>query len=76
MEKYRPTVFSEIVGNEEAVQRLDVFAKDGNMPNIIIAVWDLQILLLLSHPLKMKKFSRAPLVLAKQQQFCAWHECY
>lgn len=37
VEKYRPTVFSEIVGNEEAVQRLDVFAKDGNMPNIIIA---------------------------------------
>jgi replication factor C subunit 2/4 len=40
VEKYRPTTFEEIVGNEEAVSRLAVFAKEGNTPNIIIAVSD------------------------------------
>lgn len=38
VEKYRPTTFHDIVGNEDAVGRLEVFAKDGNVPNIIIAV--------------------------------------
>ncbi|XP_017883927.2 replication factor C subunit 2-like [Ceratina calcarata] len=37
IEKYRPQVFSDIVGNEDTVQRLSVFAKNGNCPNIIIA---------------------------------------
>lgn len=37
MEKYRPTVLSQIVGNSETVARLSVIAKDGNMPNIIIS---------------------------------------
>lgn len=38
IEKYRPTKFHEIVGNEETVRRLGVFATQGNAPNIIIAV--------------------------------------
>lgn len=36
LEKFRPTEFTDIVGNEEAVTRLAEFAKDGNMPNIIL----------------------------------------
>lgn len=38
VEKYRPTRIREIVGNEEAVSRLQVIAEEGNMPNMILAV--------------------------------------
>jgi hypothetical protein len=38
VEKYRPIILSDIVGNEETVERLKVIAKDGNMPNLIISV--------------------------------------
>ncbi|XP_020278603.1 replication factor C subunit 2 [Pseudomyrmex gracilis] len=37
VEKYRPQTFSDIVGNEDTVSRLAVFAQHGNTPNIIIA---------------------------------------
>ncbi|KOX71452.1 Replication factor C subunit 2 [Melipona quadrifasciata] len=37
IEKFRPQVFSDIVGNEDTVSRLSVFAQHGNCPNIIIA---------------------------------------
>ena len=37
LEKYRPTKLDDIVGNEEAVSRLTHFARQGNLPNIIIS---------------------------------------
>ena len=42
LEKYRPQVIKDIVGNVEAVARLQVIADEGNMPNMILAVSDLQ----------------------------------
>jgi replication factor C subunit 2/4 len=38
VEKYRPSIISDIVGNVEAVSRLQIIAEEGNMPNIILAV--------------------------------------
>lgn len=37
IEKYRPELLGDIVGNEETTTRLKVIAEDGNMPNIIIS---------------------------------------
>ena len=38
VEKYRPSLIEEIVGNEDAVSRLKKIADDGNMPHLIFAV--------------------------------------
>lgn len=38
VEKYRPLELKDIVGNQETVSRLEVIARDGNMPHIIISV--------------------------------------
>lgn len=37
LEKYRPIKLDDIVGNEEAISRLAHFARQGNLPNIIIS---------------------------------------
>ncbi|KEI41856.1 uncharacterized protein L969DRAFT_83692 [Mixia osmundae IAM 14324] len=37
VEKYRPAVLDDIVGNEETIERLKVIARDGNCPHIIIS---------------------------------------
>lgn len=38
VEKYRPKDIQDVVGNVEVVSRLQVVAKEGNFPNIILAV--------------------------------------
>ncbi|KAI9226575.1 MAG: P-loop containing nucleoside triphosphate hydrolase protein [Piptocephalis tieghemiana] len=37
IEKYRPERLSDIVGNEETIRRLEIFAKQGNMPNLLLS---------------------------------------
>jgi len=37
VEKYRPQVLDDIVGNQETIERLKVTAKDGNCPHVIIS---------------------------------------
>ncbi|CZT23751.1 probable activator 1 37 kDa subunit [Ramularia collo-cygni] len=37
VEKYRPVFLSDIVGNTETLSRLQIIAKDGNMPHVIIS---------------------------------------
>ncbi|XP_065858171.1 replication factor C subunit 2 [Euphorbia lathyris] len=37
VEKFRPTKVADIVGNEDAVSRLQVVARDGNMPHLILS---------------------------------------
>ncbi|KAB8416403.1 hypothetical protein FH972_024922 [Carpinus fangiana] len=37
VEKYRPTLLSDIVGNTDTIDRLKIIAKDGNLPHIIIS---------------------------------------
>ena len=38
VEKYRPRVLDDIVGNSDTISRLKVIAKDGNVPHLIISV--------------------------------------
>ncbi|KAH9937328.1 P-loop containing nucleoside triphosphate hydrolase protein [Fomitopsis serialis] len=38
VEKYRPKLLDDIVGNGETIERLKVIAKDGNVPHIIISL--------------------------------------
>ncbi|KAG7093865.1 replication factor C subunit 4 [Marasmius oreades] len=37
VEKYRPHVLDDVVGNSETIDRLKVIARDGNCPHIIIS---------------------------------------
>lgn len=37
VEKYRPNTLDDVVGNSEVIDRLRVVAKNGNMPNILLA---------------------------------------
>ncbi|KAJ3998582.1 P-loop containing nucleoside triphosphate hydrolase protein [Lentinula boryana] len=37
VEKYRPKVLDDVVGNTETIERLKVIARDGNCPHVIIS---------------------------------------
>jgi replication factor C subunit 2/4 len=37
VEKYRPVLLKDIVGNSETTSRLQIIANEGNLPNIIIS---------------------------------------
>ena len=37
LEKYRPLVLDDVVGNEEVIERFKNFAEHGNIPNFILA---------------------------------------
>ncbi|KAH3673550.1 hypothetical protein WICMUC_003657 [Wickerhamomyces mucosus] len=37
VEKYRPQVLKDIVGNQETIERLKLIAENGNMPHLIIS---------------------------------------
>jgi len=36
LEKYRPRILKDVVGNEDTVARLQVIAQNGNVPNLIL----------------------------------------
>lgn len=67
VEKYRPNVIKDIVGNSEAVSRLQVIAEEGNMPNIILAgppgTGKTTSILCLAHELLGRNFKEAVLEL-------------
>lgn len=37
LEKYRPKILDDVVGNQETITRLRAIAKHGNLPNLIIS---------------------------------------
>ena len=71
VEKYRPRVLADIVGNEEIVGRLQVIARTGNMPNLLLSV--------LPEAPKTSPHSpppppfRAHREWERPRAFCAWH---
>lgn len=38
VEKYRPTILDDVVGNRATIDRLKVIQEDGNCPHLLISV--------------------------------------
>lgn len=38
VEKYRPHLLDDVVGNKDTIDRLKVIAKQGNVPHLVISV--------------------------------------
>ena len=66
VEKYRPRVLDDIVGNEETILRLKQIAQDGNMPHMIISglpgIGKTTSVLCLAHELLGDDYSKACLL--------------
>jgi replication factor C subunit 2/4 len=67
IEKYRPEVLSDVVGNSEAVSRLSAIASVGNVPNIILSgppgIGKTTSVLCLAHEMLGKSYKEAVLEL-------------
>eukprot|EP01125_Pyxidicula_operculata_P013253 TRINITY_DN4383_c0_g2_i3.p2 TRINITY_DN4383_c0_g2~~TRINITY_DN4383_c0_g2_i3.p2 ORF type:complete len:338 (-),score=56.63 TRINITY_DN4383_c0_g2_i3:26-1039(-) len=67
VEKYRPKLISEIVGNDEAVARLRAISEKGNLPHLIIAgppgIGKTTSILCLAHELLGESYKKAVLEL-------------
>ncbi|CAB4256613.1 similar to Saccharomyces cerevisiae YOL094C RFC4 Subunit of heteropentameric Replication factor C (RF-C) [Maudiozyma barnettii] len=67
VEKYRPKLLKDIVGNDETIERLKQIAVDGNMPNMIISgmpgIGKTTSVLCLAHELLGESYSEAVLEL-------------
>ena len=67
VEKYRPKVLDDVVGNTDTIERLKVIARDGNCPHLIISVINL-------HDIRRRTLTtdRDYQVLAKRRAYIAW----
>lgn len=65
VEKYRPIVLNDVVGNHEIVSRLKAIAKVGNVPNILLSVR----FQLMTGPINCH---RDLLVLERPRASCVW----
>lgn len=67
VEKYRPHLLKDIVGNQETIARLQQIAQDGNMPHLIISglpgIGKTTSVTCLAHELLGKSYSQAVLEL-------------
>ncbi|CAI0414262.1 unnamed protein product [Linum tenue] len=58
VEKYRPSKVADIVGNEDAISRLQVIATQGNLPNLILSFWFCNLVCLGNFTLRCRHFER------------------
>ena len=72
VEKYRPKLLDDIVGNGDTIERLKVIARDGNMPHIIISV-RLEHYLYGTAPSCPTSFRRVCPVSERQRAYIVWH---
>lgn len=72
VEKYRPKLLDDIVGNGDTIERLKVIARDGNMPHIIISV-RFSTPFYQTTPSRLLAYRRVCLVSERQRAYIVWH---
>lgn len=73
VEKYRPQILDDVVGNEETIERLKVIAKEGNCPHIIISVRIRALTVLIMVPNEWQRVSQE---LVKRRAYIVSHISY